>query len=77
MIEKKENGLKMARIEGEMIYEKAKTQIDTEFMSALEETKNYKILFTDKYMSYLATDALTSNVTLVLGDEIPNVQISK
>ena len=36
MIETKANGLKMAKIEGEMIYEKAKTQIDTEFMAALE-----------------------------------------
>jgi hypothetical protein len=29
MIEKKENDLKMAKIEGEMIFEKAKTQIET------------------------------------------------
>lgn len=56
-----------------MIYEKAKTQIDTEFLSAMEEAKNYPILFTDTYMSFLATDALTSNVTLVLGDQIPNI----
>ena len=36
MIERKENDLKMARIESDMIYEKAKTQIDTEFMAAIE-----------------------------------------
>lgn len=36
MIEKKENDLKMAKIEGEMIYEKAKTQIETEFLAAFE-----------------------------------------
>ena len=36
MIQTKENGLKMAKIESEMIFEKAKTQIDTEFMAALE-----------------------------------------
>ena len=36
MIEKKENDLKMARIEGEMIFEKAQTQIDTEFMPKIE-----------------------------------------
>ena len=76
-IQTKENGLKMAKIESEMIYEKAKTQIDTEFMAAIEEAKNYPILFTDKYLSYLASDALTSNVTMILGDEIPNVQIAK
>ena len=59
-----------------MIYEKAKAQIDTEFMSAMEEAKNYEVLFTEEYLSFLATDALTSNVTLVLGDRIPNIQLS-
>jgi hypothetical protein len=75
MIERKQNDLKMAKIEGEMIYEKAKTQVDTEFMAALEESKNYPTLYTDKYLSFLATDALSSNVTLILGDEIPNIQL--
>jgi len=77
MIQRKENDLKMSRIEGEMIFEKAKAQIDSEFMAAIEEAKNYPILFTDKYLSYLATDALTSNVTLIIGDEIPNIQLTK
>ena len=77
MIQRKENDQKMAMIEAEMIYEKAKTQIDTEFLSAIEEAKNYAILFTPAYLSHLVTDALTSNVTLILGDEIPNVQIAK
>ena len=77
MIQRKENDLKMASIESEMIYEKAKTQVDAEFMSAIEEAKNYPILYTDKYLSFLATDALTSNVTLILGDEIPNIQLAK
>ena len=67
----------MARIEGEMIYEKAKTQIETEFLAAMDEARNYKVLFTDKYMSYLATDALTSNVNLILGDQIPNIEFKK
>ena len=65
----------MAKIEGEMIYEKAKAQIDSESMAAMEEAKNYQILFTQEYLSFLATDALTSNVTLVLGDQIPNIQL--
>lgn len=77
MIEKKENDLKMAKIEGEMIFEKAKTAIDTEFMPKIEETKNYPILYTPKYLSFLTTDALTSNVTLIVGDQIPNIQVSK
>lgn len=76
MIEKKQNDLKMAAIEGEMIFEKAKTQIETEFLAAFEEAENYGVLFTDAYMSFLATDALTANTTFVLGDEIPNVQLS-
>lgn len=76
-IEKKENDLKMARIEGEMIFEKAKTQIETEFMAAFEEAEMYPVLFTDQYMSFLATDALTSNATFMLGDEIPNVQLKQ
>lgn len=67
----------MARIEGEMIYEKAKTQIETEFLAAMDEARNYNVLFTDKYMSYLATDALTSNVNLILGDQIPNIEFKK
>jgi hypothetical protein len=36
MIERKENDFKMAKIEAEMIFEKAKTQIDTEFLAATE-----------------------------------------
>lgn len=34
MIQRKENDLKMAKIEAQMIFEKAKTQIDTEFLAA-------------------------------------------
>ena len=37
MIEKKQNELAMGRIEGEMIFEKSKTQIEAEFMAAIEE----------------------------------------
>lgn len=58
----------MAKIEGQMIYEKAKTHIDTEFLAAFEEAENYPILFTDTYMSFLASDALTSNATFIIGD---------
>jgi len=60
-----------------MIYEKAKAQLDTEFLAAIEESKNYRLLFTPEYLSYLATDALTSNLALILGDQIPNIQIAK
>jgi type VI protein secretion system component Hcp len=77
MIDRKTNDLAMAVIEGEMIYDKAKTQIETEFLAAFEEAENYHILYTDAYMSYLVTDALTSNVTLHLGDHIPNIQLNQ
>lgn len=77
MIQRKENDLKMGMIESEMIFEKAKTQVDTEFLSAIEEAKNYGILYTDKYLSYLASNALTSNLTLILGDQIPNIELKK
>jgi hypothetical protein len=77
MIEKKENDLKMAKIDGEMIFDKAKTQIETEFLAAFEEAENYPILYTDTYMSFLATDALTSNATFILGDQIPNIQLKQ
>jgi hypothetical protein len=65
----------MGIIEGEMMFEKAKTQIETEFLAAFEEAENYPILFTDSYMSFLATDALTTNATLIFGDQIPNIQL--
>lgn len=47
MIEKKENDLRMGVIEGEMIFDRAKTQIETEFMAAFEEAESYPVLFTD------------------------------
>lgn len=46
MIDRKQNDLKMAKIEGQMIYEKVKTEIDTEFMAAMEEANNYPLLYT-------------------------------
>ena len=58
-----------------MIFDKAKAQIDTEFLAALQETKNYPILYTPEYLNYLAEDAFTSNVTFILGNEIPNIQL--
>ncbi len=60
-----------------MVFEKEKTQIDTDFMASLELAKSYPQLFTDRFLSYLASDALTSNVHLMIGTEIPNIQINK
>lgn len=75
MIDRKQNDLKISVIEGEMMLDKAKTQIEAEFLAAFEEAENYEILFTDAYMSFLVTDALTSNVMLILGDQIPNIEL--
>jgi regulator of protease activity HflC (stomatin/prohibitin superfamily) len=77
MIDKKQNDLRMGVIEGEMIFDRAKTHIETEFMAATEEADSYPILFTDQYMSFLATDALTSNATFLLGTQIPNIQLTQ
>lgn len=56
-----------------MIFEKEKTKIETEFLAAFEEAQLYPQLYTDKFISYLAYDALTTNVTLTLGNKIPNI----
>lgn len=37
-----------------MLFEKTKTEIETEFLSALAEAELYESLYTDKYLSYLA-----------------------
>ena len=46
-------------------------------MAALEEAEQYPYLYTPEYMNYLATDALTSNATFIIGDKVPNVQLNK
>ena len=37
----------------------------------------YPALLTEKYLNYLAYDALTSNVTLIMGDKVPNVELNR
>lgn len=65
----------MAVIEATMIYEKAKTQIDTQFLSALEEAQLYPSLYTEKYLTFLAADAYSANATFTVGQKIPNINI--
>ena len=67
----------MATIEATMIYEKAKTQIDTEFLADLEEAELYPQLYNEKYLTYLASDAYSTNVTFTIGQKVPNINISK
>ena len=37
----------------------------------------YPTLLTDKYLNFLAYDALTSNLTLVMGDKVPNIELAR
>jgi hypothetical protein len=37
----------------------------------------YPDLLTVKFLNYLAYDALTSNLTLIMGDKVPNIELSK
>lgn len=60
-----------------MIYEKEKTKIETEFLTAFEQAKMYPALLTEKYLNFLAYDALTSNLTLIMGDKVPNIELSR
>ena len=39
-----------------MIFENAKTQIETEFLAAFEEAENYPILYTNTYLSSWMAD---------------------
>lgn len=57
----------MAIIEAQMIEEKFKAQIDTEFLASLAEAELIPALYTDRYLQFLATDAFSSNVTLTIG----------
>ncbi len=55
-----------------MIFQREKTNIQAQFLSDFQQVKLYDKLFTDQYLSFLAHDALTSNLTLIIGDKIPN-----
>lgn len=67
----------MALIEADMIFEKAKTEIETEFLTSIEEAKLYPFLYTTDYLKFLAADAYTSNVELTIGERIPNAVLGK
>ena len=67
----------MAVIEADMIFQKAKTQIETEFLALIEQAQLYPSLYTKEYLKFLASDAYTSNVDLTVGNKIPNGVIGK
>lgn len=64
----------MAKIEAEIIYDKAKAEIETEFLTLFEEATLYPALLTENYLKFLAADAFTSNATIYLGDKVPTAQ---
>ena len=66
----------MAIIEAEIIYDKAKAEIETEFLALIEEASLYPALLTENYLKFLATDAFTSNATIYLGDKMPTAQVN-
>jgi hypothetical protein len=60
-----------------MIFEREKTKIETEFLASFAEATMYPALLTAKYLNYLAYDALTSNLTLIMGDRVPNIELNR
>lgn len=60
-----------------MIFEKEKTQIDTQFLAALEEAELYPQLYSEKYLTFLASDAYSSNATYTIGSKVPNINLGK
>ena len=65
----------MAKIEAEIIFDKAKAEIDTEFLALEEEAQLYPALFTADYLRYMAQDAFTSNATINVGDKVPSTHV--
>lgn len=52
--------------------EREKALINSEFAAAFEEAELYQELFTDDYLRFLAGEALTTNLTITAGSEVPN-----
>jgi len=72
-IKLRENDLKLAVIEAEIYYERAKAETDARFLAAIKEVELAPRLYTPEYLSYKGVSAFTENVTMVLGESIPNI----
>ena len=72
-IKLRENDLKLAVIEAEIYYERAKAETDARFLAAIKEVELAPRLYTAEYLSYKGVSAFTENVTMVLGESIPNI----
>lgn len=67
----------MAVIEADMIFDRERTKIDTEFLPLIEEAVLYKDLYSDEYLKFLSTDAYTKNLQITVGNKIPNTVLGK
>lgn len=65
----------MAKIEAQIIEEKFKAETETEFLTSFAQAELYPTLYTPAYLNYLAQEAYTSNMTLIVGDKVPNIEI--
>jgi len=63
----------MAKIEADTIVQREKALVNAEFSAAFEEAELYNELFTDDYLRFLAGEALTSNLTITAGSQVPNL----
>ena len=76
-IKERENQLKIGKIEDEMYLNKTKSEVDADYYSSIVELQTLNEMLTESYLNYQAIDALTSNLTLYLGDSIPQLYIPK
>lgn len=66
----------MAKIEAEIIVEREKAKVNSEFLAAFEEAELSTQLLTDDYLRFLAGEALTTNLAITAGSQVPNVVTS-
>jgi hypothetical protein len=73
MIKLKENDLKLAMIEAEISLDRAKAETDAQFLASTKEVELAPRLYTPEYLGFKGVSAFTENVTMILGDRIPNI----
>lgn len=69
----KQNNFKLAHIEALIYLEKLKAEIDASFLGTMKELELYPTLYSKEALQMEAVRALTENITLVLGSNIPNI----
>lgn len=75
-IKLRENDLKLAVIEAEIYFERTKAETDAKFLASIKEVELAPRLYTPEYLGYKGVSAFTENVTMVLGESIPNIVTS-